>query len=82
MMKNPYSEMIDLMRVQGASYNPPSIKIGTMLSSNVLKVGELQVNKRNLLINEYWVSKLNTGDSVAVLSTDDRQKFIILCKVV
>ncbi|MNN81493.1 hypothetical protein D3C81_1983250 [compost metagenome] len=53
-----------------------------MLSSNVLKVGELQVNKRNLLINEYWVSKLRTGDSVAVLSTDDRQKFIILCKVV
>lgn len=55
MKENPYSKMIEIIKKQGASYNPPSIQIGVVISPNPLtiKIGDLPINKDNILITDY-----------------------------
>lgn len=124
---NPYSNLINMIKDYGASYNPPSIEIGQVLSDSPLtiKLGDLQLNSSNLLISDHLVKeykreidetikcsgyndicsrvehingspldeikckltvkyndKLKSGDLVAMLSTYDRQKFIVIARVV
>lgn len=55
-MKDPYVKMINLMKERGADSNPPGIQLGTMINSNTLKVGDLQVGRQNLYIASYLVS--------------------------
>lgn len=81
-MKDPYVELVKIIKERGADDNPPSLQLGTMVGSNILKIGDLQIDSSNLLINEYWKGKLVSGDSVAALAIKDNQTFIILCKVV
>jgi hypothetical protein len=83
-MKNPYSELLNLMREQGAKYNPPTIQLGRVISATPLKIiiGDLQLDKSDIYINDSIKSSLIIGDLVAVLPMEDRQKFIVLCKVV
>jgi len=52
---NPYSKLIEQMKKQGASSNPPAIEIGEVASPNPLtiRVGGLQLNKNNILIADY-----------------------------
>lgn len=79
-MKNQYIQMFEHMQKQGAKYNPPSIVTGTMTSPNTLKVGELQVDSDNLLVNDTLA--LKEKDRVAVMAMEGGQTYIILCKVV
>ena len=82
-MDSPYVEILKHMQKQGSKLNPPSVQIGVMISSNVLKIGDLQLDKDNLLIADYLVSSnLKAGDAMAVILTDDRQTCIILARVV
>ncbi|SKA99321.1 Protein of unknown function [Caloramator quimbayensis] len=83
-MKNPYSELLQVMREQGAKYNPPTIEIGQIISATPLKIkiNDLQLDKSDIYINDSIKSSLIAGDLVAVLPMTDRQKFIVLCKVV
>lgn len=81
-MKDPYVELIKLIKDRGADNNPPSIQLGTMVTTNILKMGDLQIDGDNLLINEYWKDKVAPGDIVAVLATESRQTYIVLAKVV
>lgn len=55
MKDNPYSKIIEQMKKQGASSNPPSIEIGEAISPNPLtiKIGDLQIDKDNILIADY-----------------------------
>ncbi len=55
MKDNPYSKIIEQMKKQGASSNPPSIEIGEVISPNPLtiKIGDLQIDKDNILIADY-----------------------------
>lgn len=55
MKENPYSKMVEIMKRQGASLNPPSIQIGVVISPNplIIKIGDLQINKDNVLIADY-----------------------------
>ncbi|MCB2300938.1 DUF2577 domain-containing protein [Clostridium tagluense] len=117
--KNPYSTLINIIKDNGASYNPPSIQLGQVHSESplIIKVGDLQLTCRNLLISDYllkdyerkveqkcesiikngktysseeiinkgsmkYTDGLKAGDLVAILSTYDGQKFIVLSKVV
>lgn len=112
--KNPYSTLINIIKDQGASYNPPSIQLGQVHSESplIVKLGDLQLTSRNLLISDYllknyerkveqrlgisieegtidtikssmkYTDGLKSGDLVAMLSTCDGQKFIVLSKVV
>ncbi|EGO87215.1 hypothetical protein G8S49_01540 [Clostridium botulinum C] len=81
-MKDPYVELIKLIKDRGADNNPPSIQLGTMVTSTIVKVGDLQIDGDSLFIDEYWKGKLNKGDIVALLAMEDRQTYIILSKVV
>lgn len=82
-LKNPYSELINMMREQGAKYNPPSLQLGIVMTSQPLKIksGDMQLNLNNLLLADNIKNKLITGDTVALIQTDD-STFIVLCKVV
>lgn len=55
MKENPYSKMIEIMKKQSASVNPPSIQIGEVISPNPLaiRIGDLQIDKDNILIADY-----------------------------
>ena len=128
---NPYSEIIKLIQIYGASYNPPAIEIGEVVApppNIAVRVGDLQIDKDNILIADYLLSDyerevsvdetseagtiteiitrepyteatheiakynltgsikfkdtLRQGDLIAVLSTADRQTYIILARVV
>lgn len=51
--KNPYSELVTMMQSQGAKSNPPAVTLGKVLSpypNLVVLVGDLQVDKDNLLL--------------------------------
>lgn len=53
-MKNdPYEKFINMCRQEGSTYNPPDIRLGTVISEKplVIKVGELQLIEEDLLIN-------------------------------
>lgn len=53
-MKNdPYEKFINMCRQEGSTYNPPNIRLGTVVSENplVIKVGELQLVEGDLLVN-------------------------------
>lgn len=130
MKDNPYSKLIEQMKKQGATSNPPSVQIGKVISPDPLtvKIGDLQIDKDNILIadhllkeykrkikipevtatgetnsisvgdhgthkhsvekigiNEVEITFLDTfkqGDKLAIVSTSDRQTYIILARVV
>lgn len=48
-----YSQLINLFRDEGSAYNPPSIRLGEIISKSplLIKVDELQLTKDEILIN-------------------------------
>ena len=72
---NPYAEIIKEMQKQGGKLNPPTIEIGTMINSNTLKLGDLQVTRSNLLIADYLVKDYKRQISVDG-NTPNEYKFI------
>lgn len=128
-VKNPYSDLLKIMREQGAKDNPPSIRLGTVLAPPPairIQTGDLVLDADDLLIADYllpnyqreysqtgegtiitktppspvtyssytvmesltdtgqitFTDTLKSGDIVALLATEDRQTYILLCKVV
>ncbi|WP_333861731.1 hypothetical protein [Clostridium sp.] len=81
-MKDPYVELINIIKKRGSDNNPPAIQLGTMVTSTIVKVEDLQIDGDNLFVDEYWKGKLNSGDIVALLAMENRQTYIILSKVV
>ncbi len=60
MKENPYSKMIEIMKRQGASLNPPSIQIAEViepLPNLIVKVNDLQIDKDNILIADYLLKE-------------------------
>jgi len=64
-IKNPYSAIINHMRMQGAKFNTPYVQVGVVVSPDPLtiKLGDLQIGKENLLVADYllpsYTRKLN-----------------------
>ncbi|MGL5245366.1 MAG: DUF2577 family protein [Sarcina sp.] len=64
MSKDPYHGIIKIMRNEGAYNNPASLELARVVTVKplVIKVGELQINEKNLFINETlleYVRKIN-----------------------
>lgn len=78
-MENPYIEFINLFKnPEGAT----AVQLGQMVSSSVLKIGDLQLSGNDIYISSELKQKgLYSGDAVATLPTADGQTFVILCKV-
>lgn len=56
MNDNPYSKMIEIMKKQGATSNPPSIQIGEVVQPPpklIVKIDDLQIDNDNILIADY-----------------------------
>lgn len=74
---NPYSEIINQMRNQGAYYNPSGIEIGVVTNEDPIAVqlGDLPLNKDNLLIADYlkkgYSRQINIPSTSASGSTSD-----------
>lgn len=55
---DPYSGLIDMMRNEGAAFNPPSICLGEVLTAwpdISIKVGDLPIYKDDIKIADYLV---------------------------
>lgn len=87
-----YSEMINMMRVQGQKDNPITLQIGIMQSEDSVKIGDLILNSEDLYISDILqlsitysgrtiYRKLKKGDIVAVQKLNDKDKFVILARV-
>lgn len=59
MKDNPYSKLIEQMKKQGATSNPPSVQIGEVISPNPLtiRIGDLQIDKDNILMADYLLKE-------------------------
>lgn len=59
MNKDPYGEMVIMMKNYGAAYNPPTIQIGEVSSEEplVIKIGDLEIDKNNLLVADYLLAE-------------------------
>lgn len=57
--------------------------IGQVINNNPLaiSIGELFLDSEDLMINEN-IKVFNQGDTLAMVLTPNKQKYIILCKVV
>ncbi|MDP4146521.1 MAG: DUF2577 family protein [Bacillota bacterium] len=81
MKSNPYAHIINIIREQGAKYNPASIQLGEVIDSKpTIKTADIQLNANNLLVNDQ-IKTLNQGDTVALIQLNDAA-FLIFCKVV
>ncbi len=59
MNRDPYGEMVIMMKNYGAAYNPPTIQIGEVSSEDplVIKIGDLEIDKNNLLVADYLLAE-------------------------
>ncbi len=78
MNENPYSELLKVFDKEVDS----NVRLGIVKSSNpfIIEVGELVLDKDNLLVNKDIISDINVIDRVLVLK--DGQTYIVVCRVV
>ena len=81
-----YTEMLGMMRQQGAKDNPTTLQLGIMQSANSVKIGDLILNAEDFYTADYLfldnVEKLKNGDLVAVQRLQDTNMYVIVARVV
>ncbi|WBW96045.1 DUF2577 domain-containing protein [Oceanirhabdus sp. W0125-5] len=72
MLKDPYGEMVIMMKRFGAAYNPPTIQIGEVSSEDplVIKIGDLEIDKNNLLVADYLLAEHSRTVKLDVLQCE------------
>lgn len=78
MNENPYSELLKVFDKEVDS----NVRLGIVKSLNpfIIEVGELVLDKDNLLVNKDIISDIDVTDRVLVLK--DGQTYIVVCRVV
>ena len=81
-INNPYNGIINMIKQQNNN-SSSAVEIGKVSSTNPLSIsiGELFLDREDLMVNES-VKSFKKGDMVAMVPTTNKQKYIILCKVV
>lgn len=80
-MKDPFLEMINVIKNKGAAFNPPSIQLGTVISPEplVIKLGGIQIDKDNILIADYllkdYIREYQSSSNKANWSTTSYIKY-------
>ena len=71
------------MQEQGRKSNPPSICLGEIISVSPLAIrtGDLKLDSDDLLLSTTVSDDQRQGDLVALFPTENRQTYIVLCKV-
>lgn len=55
MADNPYENIIRMMQTQGAVNNSAEVQIGIMTGPDSCKIGDLELDKKDLLFNELLI---------------------------
>ncbi|WP_410497021.1 DUF2577 family protein [Cellulosilyticum sp. ST5] len=81
-MNNPYNGILNIIKQQNNS-SSSAVVIGKVKSTNPLSIsiGELFLDREDLMVNEN-IKNFNKGDVLAMVPTSNRQRYIVLCKVV
>ena len=79
---NPYNGILNILKQQNNS-SSSAVVIGKVNCTNPvsISIGELFLDREDLMVNES-IKELNKGDILAMVPTTNKQKYIILCKVV
>ena len=82
MQYSPYNGILDILKQQNNN-SSSAVVIGKVSSTNPLSIsiGELFLDREDLMVNES-IKQFNKGDILAMVPTTNKQKYIILCKVV
>lgn len=81
---NPYTGLLNIMQEQGKKFNPPTICLGEIISVSplIIRTGDLELDSEDLLLSTTLSDNQVQGDLVALFPTENRQIYIVLCKVV
>lgn len=81
-INNPYNGIINIIKQQNNN-SSSAVALGKVTSTNPLaiSIGELFLDKEDLMVNEN-IKNFKEGDLLAMVPTTNKQKYIILCKVV
>ena len=79
---NPYNGILNIIKQQNNS-SSSAVVIGKVKSTNPLSIsiGELFLDSEDLMVNEN-IKGFNRNDILAMVPTENSQKYIVLCKVV
>ncbi len=82
LISNPYSKILNLIKQQNNT-SSSAVVIGKVTTTNPLSIsiGELFLDIEDLMTNES-IKSFNIGDTLAMTPSPNKQKYIILCKVV
>ena len=82
MSSNPYNGILNIIKQQNNN-NSSAVVIGRVINNNPLfiSIGELFLDREDLMVNEN-IKVFNQGDTLAMILNPNKQKYIILCKVV
>ncbi len=81
-MNNPYNGILNIIKQQNNS-SSSAVAIGKVVNNNPLSIsiGELFLDSEDLMVNED-IKGFKKGDTLVMMLTSNRQKYIVLCKVV
>lgn len=81
-INNPYNGILNIIKEQNNS-SSSAVMIGKVKSINPLSIsiGELFLDSEDLMVNEN-IKGFNRNDILAMVPTENSQKYIVLCKVV
>ena len=82
LINNPYNGILNIIKEQNNT-SSSAVVIGKVINTNPLSVsiGELFLDREDLMVNEN-IKGFNKNDTLAMVPTENRQKYIVLCKVV
>lgn len=82
-MNNPYIGLLNIMQEEGRRNMPSLICLGSVVMQNPLtvKVCDLILDEDELLVAD-GADNLKFRDNVVIIQISNKQKYIILCKVV
>lgn len=82
LINNPYNGILSIIKQQNND-SSSTVVIGKVISTNPLSIsiGDLFLDKEDLMVNES-IKSFKKGDSLVMVPTINRQKYIVLCKVV
>ena len=82
LISNPYNGILNIIKHQNNS-SSSTVVIGKVINDNPLSIsiGELFLDREDLMVNER-IKQFNKGDILAMVPITNKQKYIVLCKVV
>lgn len=81
-ISNQYNGILNLIKQQNIN-SSSAVAIGKVITTNPLSIsiGELFLDREDLMVNES-IKSFKEDETLAMVPTTNKQKYIILCKVV